>query len=109
MGEGACLAPRELSSSIFVTHWGRLAHPPPNHSTTYRQNGWRVPPWHEKMYGAVRCFEPGKDVLLPVYKSRPFVQSSPFLTGRKLKRSILFNFRGNMHLRDPSFSFGLRQ
>ena len=34
-------------------------------------------------------------VLLPIFKSRRFVQASPQLTGRTVPRRVLFNFRGN--------------
>jgi hypothetical protein len=107
--EGACLAPKELSPSILVSHWGRRTRHPPNHTSTSSGQGWHVPPYFHDMYGAEVCFERGKDVLLPIYKSRGFVQASPFLTGRRRERKFLFNFRGNAHLNQPGYSLGLRQ
>ena len=56
-----------------------------------------------------QCFLPGKDVLLPIFKSRTFVQSSPFLTGVHRERKILFSFLGNALRQPPRFSIGLRQ
>ena len=61
------------------------------------------------MVGSERCFTPGKDVLLPIYKSRGFVQVSPYVTGKPVKKNVLFNFRGNAHLNQPQYSMGLRQ
>jgi len=107
--EGACLAPVEIAPAILVSHWGRLVRQPPNHTTTSAGHGWRVAPWFRRMYGSERCFEPGKDVLLPIFKSRGFVQASPFLTGKPTKRNVLLNFRGNAHLNQPNYAFGLRQ
>jgi hypothetical protein len=107
--EGACLAPVELSPSILVSHWGRLQLRPPNHTSTSSGQGWHVEPYVKRMYGSLRCFEPGKDALLPIFKSRNFVQTSPFVTGRAPARNVLFNFRGNAHLNQPQYSMGLRQ
>ena len=100
--EGACLAPKELSSAILVSHWGRLVLRPPNHTSTSSGHGWHVKPYYEQMYGHERCFEPHKDVLLPIYKSRGFVQASPYLTGKFEHRHALLNFRGNAHLDQPA-------
>ena len=107
--EGACLAPKEITAAIFVSHWGRLTRHPPNHTSTSAGHGWHVSPFKEQMYGHERCFEPGKDVLLPIFKSRGFVQASPYLTGKLTPRNVLLNFRGNAHVNQPAYSFGLRQ
>lgn len=107
--EGACLAPKELSPSILVSHWGRLLRKPHNHTSTSTGQGWHVGSQVARMYGADRCFSPGKDVLLPIFKSRNFVQCSPFVTGKHVRRNVLLNFRGNAHLNQPAYSFGLRQ
>jgi hypothetical protein len=107
--EGACLAPKEITAAIFVSHWGRLTRHPPNHTSTSAGHGWHVSPYKEQMYGHERCFEPGKDVLLPIFKSRGFVQASPYLTGKLTPRNVLLNFRGNAHVNQPAYSFGLRQ
>ena len=48
-------------------------------------------------------------MLLPIFKSRRFLQSSPFLTGVRLERRILFSFLGNAVHQPPAFSMGLRQ
>jgi len=115
--EGACLAPIELSDAILVTHWGRTELHPPNHTTISAGQGWHEEnpkdssgkPYYMRMYGSRQCFLPGKDVLLPIFKSRRFVQSSPFLTGVRLERKILFSFLGNAVNQPPRFSMGLRQ
>ena len=57
--EGACLAPAEISESIFVTHWGRLQRRPPNHTTISAGQGWHVPPWHKQMMGGAHQCSPG--------------------------------------------------
>ena len=107
--EGACLAPKEIAPSILISHWGRLMLHPNNHTSTSTGQGWHVSPHYHQMYGATRCFEPGKDLLLPIYKSRNFVQTSPYVTGKHVPRTVLFNFRGNAHLNQPQYSLGLRQ
>ena len=49
-----------------------------------------MPPWHKQMMGgAHQCYLPGKDVLLPIFKSRRFISSSPFLTGLAPSRPVL--------------------
>ena len=108
--EGACVAPIELRRSILVTHWGRLQHKPPNHTTISAGQGWHQRPWHLKMMGgAAQCYQPGKDILLPIFKSRRFISSSPFLTGHTPRRPVLLSFLGNALNQPPAFSFGLRQ
>ena len=107
--EGACLAPIEIERSVLVSHWGRTMLHPNNHTSTSTGQGWHVPGYFGRMVGAHRCFTPGKDVLLPIYKSRNFVQASPFVTGKTFPRNVLFNFRGNAHLNQPGYSLGLRQ
>ena len=37
------------------------------------------------------------------------MQCSPYLTGKQPERNVLLNFRGNAHLNQPQYSFGLRQ
>ena len=93
--EGACVAPIELRRSILITHWGRTQPKPPNHTTISAGQGWHQRPWHLKMMGgAAQCYLPGKDVLLPIFKSRRFISSSPFLTGHTPRRPVLFSFLG---------------
>ena len=89
------MAPIELRRSILITHWGRTQPKPPNHTTISAGQGWHQRPWHLKMMGgAAQCYLPGKDVLLPIFKSRRFISSSPFLTGHTPRRPVLFSFLG---------------
>ena len=101
--EGACVAPIELRRSILITHWGRTQPKPPNHTTISAGQGWHQRPWHLKMMGgAAQCYLPGKDVLLPIFKSRRFISSSPFLTGHTPRRPVLFSFLGAAPRLEPS-------
>ena len=50
--EGACLAPSEINTSILISHWGRTMLRPNNHTSTSHGQGWHVPPYHRRMYGA---------------------------------------------------------
>ena len=107
--EGACLAPIELAPSVLISHWGRTQRHPPNHTTISAGHGWHTPPYFHQMYGREQCYTRGKDVLLPIYKSRPHVVASPYLTGKPTNRHALFNFRGNALNQPPHFSMGMRQ
>ena len=97
------MAPIELRRSILITHWGRTQPKPPNHTTISAGQGWHQRPWHLKMMGgATQCYLPGKDVLLPIFKSRRFISSSPFLTGHTPRRPVLFSFLGAAPRLEPS-------
>ena len=109
MDEGACAAPIELAPSILVSHWGRTQAPPGNHTTIAPGHGWHVEPYVRRMYGSNVCYDPRKDLLLPVYLPWDFVSRSPYLTGQQPERNVLFMLRGDALSKPKGYSLGLRQ
>ena len=70
--EGACIAPIELRPSILLTAWGRSELHPPNSTTVMPEHNWHQgEPFLSQMYGSHRCFEPHKDILMPVFTPPP--------------------------------------
>ena len=68
--EGACIAPIELRSSILLTSWGRQELHPRNSTTTMPEHTWWYPAYLPRMYASHRCFDPAKDILMPVCTRR---------------------------------------
>lgn len=112
--EGACVAPIELRNATFLTSWGRLQMHPPNATTTMSEHSWYVPEYVKDMYASHRCYDPEKDILMPVYTSMKQLGKSPYLqpsTVERLnqQRDILFSWRGQVLQQFPKYSLGIRQ
>ena len=58
-----------MNRSIFLTSWGRLEMQPKNATTTMVEHYWFVPEHVPKMYASYRCYDPVKDIVMPVYTS----------------------------------------
>ena len=69
-----------------------------------------MPEYVKNMYASVRCYDPDKDVLMPVYTSVTLMRHSPFLTPRGVHpdRKRLFHWRGQMLPHFPKYSLGIR-
>ena len=113
--EGACVAPIELQNATLLTSWGRLQQRPQNATTTMVEHSWYVPAYVKNMYASLHCFDPRKDILMPVFTSVKQIFNSPHLHGypKKLRptteRSLLFHWRGQTLYHFPAYSFGIRQ
>ena len=110
--EGACVAPIELQNATLLTSWGRLAHPPNNATTSMVEHSWYVPEFVRTMYASVRCYDPRKDILMPVFTPITQIYTSPHLHGNKIAkggRRLLFSWRGQVLYHFPRYSLGIRQ
>lgn len=109
--EGACVAPVELRNATLLTSWGRLQRQPQNATTTMVEHSWYVPAFVKQMYASLHCYDPSKDILLPVFTSIKQIARSPHVhrpRGLSPKR-WLFHWRGQVLYHFPNYSFGIRQ
>ena len=110
--EGACVAPIELQNATLLTSWGRLQKKPENATTTMVEHSWFVRNFVQNMYASLQCYDPKKDILMPVFTSIKQIFTSPHLhpERRKVKtRSLLFHWRGQVLYHFPKYSLGIRQ
>lgn len=70
-----------------------------------------VPSFVKHMYASLHCYDPAKDILLPVFTSIKQIAKSPHVhpEQQKQKRTILFHWRGQVLYHFPNYSFGIRQ
>jgi hypothetical protein len=77
--EGACAAPVEVGSrAILLSSWGRIGHVT-NSTTIMPESIWRWPGFVNEMYGASTCFDPAKDILMPVFTPVPVLAEAAAL------------------------------
>eukprot|EP00325_Prymnesiales_sp_UTEX-LB-985_P011016 CAMPEP_0174751872 /NCGR_PEP_ID=MMETSP1094-20130205/100732_1 /TAXON_ID=156173 /ORGANISM="Chrysochromulina brevifilum, Strain UTEX LB 985" /LENGTH=337 /DNA_ID=CAMNT_0015957417 /DNA_START=19 /DNA_END=1032 /DNA_ORIENTATION=+ len=110
--EGACVAPIEFENATLLSSWGRLQPKPQNATTTMVEQKWFVPQFVNKMYASKHCYDPAKDILLPVFVSAKQIWSSPHLDAKptaNVRRTNLFHWRGQVLYHFPQYSFGIRQ
>jgi hypothetical protein len=116
--EGACWAPAELyNNSIVLTYWGR--NTPDNHPshTNYGQDNYSrnveddpaLPQGSLAVIGHHRCYTPGKDIVVPIWKLPEAYESSPFLGAAPVPRDIFAFHRGRVMPTMPQYSLGVRQ
>ena len=119
--EGACIAPVELRHSILLSSWGRHELHPANSTTSMPEHAWFYKDFVPSMYASHRCFDPAKDILMPVFTKLDMLEKSLALRGRpdapanasvvRGRHGWLFHFRGQV-LHEPRhrhYSFGIRQ
>jgi hypothetical protein len=118
--EGACWAPNEIASSIWLTHWGRMGL---NHSsnTAYFRDSYsseevsvRMPNGWLKTIQGHACYSPDKDLVIPMLKPPVQHRSSPIHSNDDpfKQREILFSFVGELGRsgrRLRHYSRGIRQ
>lgn len=77
------------------------------------EHSWFYPKYVRNMYASKRCFDPQKDILMPVFTSIKQLLTSPHLDeGRAPKRGPrgrLFHWRGQVLRQFPKYSMGIRQ
>mmetsp|Transcript_19563 Transcript_19563/g.42445 ORF Transcript_19563/g.42445 Transcript_19563/m.42445 type:complete len:788 (+) Transcript_19563:181-2544(+) len=114
--EGACWAPNEVLPAIWLTHWGRLglnhtsnsAFGPDNYNVDHKTK--RTPEGWLKGIEGHACYEPGKDLVLPSFKSQRHYHKSPLMGNPAKHRDILLFFKGDVgRRRMPNYSRGVRQ
>ena len=71
---------------------------PQNATTTMVEHSWYVPSYVRHMYASLHCYNPSKDILLPVFTSVRQIAKSPHLKPPHLRtrRSLLFHWRGQV-------------
>jgi hypothetical protein len=116
--EGACYMPTEIyNTSIVLTHWGRLdlehesgtAFAPDYYGCKLVWPGYQDTDWTE-LYKGHACFTPGKDLVIPLFKSPGKFHWSPLLGAAPLERDVLLYFRGDVGLHwAKHYSRGIRQ
>ena len=81
---------------------------PQNATTTMLEHSWFVPNYVKHMYASLQCYDPTKDILLPVFTSVKQIAKSPHLLPPELRRerTILFHWRGQVLYHFPRYSFG---
>ena len=102
--EGACIAPVELRHSILLSSWGRHELHPANSTTSMPEHAWFYKDFVPSMYASHRCFDPAKDILMPVFTKLDMLEKSLALRGRpdapanasvvRGRHGWLFHFRG---------------
>lgn len=102
--EGACWAPIDIWPGVMLTHWGKMDWPHESHSSYWPDN-YTNDVFHKDMpYGwlnytskAHPCYDPQKDLVIPIFKQPPHYAESHFMGADEArKRDILLFFRGDM-------------
>ncbi|KAL4452535.1 hypothetical protein ABPG75_008197 [Micractinium tetrahymenae] len=115
--EASCYVPAAIRSSIILTHWGRMDGP--NHTTTtgywedeysteFHHPHWAPDGFLWKFQGH-QCYDPVKDLVVPLMKNPDHFHKSPLLGGTTRNRTILAFHRGLVQMGWPPYSRGIRQ
>lgn len=114
--EGSCWVPAAIRPSIILSHWGRKGK---NHTsdTAYGPDDYSAntkhPHWDPKGFlprlGDHACYEPGKDMVVPLLKRPDHFWASPLLGARARNRTFLAFHRGRVQTDLPKYSRGVRQ
>ncbi|MEW5310146.1 MAG: hypothetical protein WDW38_001973 [Sanguina aurantia] len=116
--EGACWWPKEAyDNSIVLTHWGRLdvhhqsnsAYFYDNYTKPMYHKEWAPGDWRDLIKDHV-CFDPHKDLVIPMWKMPGHFRTSPLVGAAPRERKFLLSFIGDMGThRFPYYSRGIRQ
>ena len=113
--EGPCFCPREIRSSILLTHYGYYAQPAKPMGTFGDDNFLHDRGFYNRWIGnaddPAQCFKRGKDIVIPPWKIPNFWKDALRNNASKISpREGLFYFAGELGARrDPNYSHGLRQ
>ncbi len=120
--EGPCFAPRELRSSILLTHYGYWSAKPRPWGTYYDDNFMQDPNFYRRHLGDPKrptpCFARGRDLVIPPWKAPDFwgaaFEKISLRASDRAKLSAprdgLVFFAGDLGLRRlPGYSHDLRQ
>ncbi|GLI69588.1 hypothetical protein VaNZ11_014247 [Volvox africanus] len=114
--EGACWAPNVLLNATWLTHWGRtdLVHESKTsfEADNYTKDyvGWRQPEGFVKLIRGHPCYDPVKDLVIPIWRPPQHYWRSPLLSAPAKPRDIFLFFRGDVGKRRTIlYSRGVRQ
>ncbi|MEW5312044.1 MAG: hypothetical protein WDW38_003706 [Sanguina aurantia] len=88
---------------IMLTHWGRMDFPHFS-NTGYGADNYSLEFEHRELPGgflattsqAHPCYDPVKDLAIPLFKDPNHMHASPYLGRPQPKRDLLMSFRGDM-------------
>ncbi|KAL4856557.1 putative glycosyltransferase [Chlorella vulgaris] len=111
--EGSCWIPAALRPAIILSHWGRTDFPyisqtsfgPDNYSLNITHPVWQ-PEGHLGKLSAFPCYDPRKDLTVPLTWSPNKYGSSPLLGAPTRERHILAFFKGQVMEDKPAYSRG---
>ncbi|KAG2444184.1 hypothetical protein HYH02_009122 [Chlamydomonas schloesseri] len=114
--EGACWAPKSITKSVWLTHWGRTDVQHTSKTSFEADNYTRdfVSPRQPKGYtylieGHV-CYDPKKDLVVPIWRPPLHYARSPLQGAPAKPRDIFLFFRGDVgKKRSMLYSRGVRQ
>ncbi|EPS60428.1 adenylosuccinate synthetase, partial [Genlisea aurea] len=109
--EGACMAPKEVWNGVMLVHWGNTNKKHRNSTTAYNDDNWDSIP--QDLRGNHSCFDPVKDIVIPVWKNPKLISSKSHDRPRE-DRKTLFYFNGNLGplyngRPEDRYSMGIRQ
>ncbi|KAI3432296.1 hypothetical protein D9Q98_003856 [Chlorella vulgaris] len=114
--EGSCWLPAVLRPAIVLSHWGRTEVNPPagsgygpdNYSFEVMHPVYQ-PEGHLSKLGSFPCYDPSKDMIIPLMSSPNKYHASPLLGAPTYKRHILAFFNGRIQPEIVNYSRGTRQ
>ena len=104
--EGPCFAPREIRTSILLTHYGYWAPKPRPWGTYYDDNFMQDPRFYKRHIGdpdhPTPCFARGHDLVIPPWKvpsfwQRAFQTVTPAAVEARTRQGLVF-FAGDLGL-----------
>ncbi|PSC76549.1 exostosin-like glycosyltransferase [Micractinium conductrix] len=115
--EGTCWAPAAIKNSIILGHWGRMdanhtsntAYGHDNYSQDYQHPQFDPEGFQKKMAPWLPCYDPQKDLVMPLQKRPDHYHLSPLLGGATRERAWLAFHRGRVQFELPQYSRGIRQ
>ncbi|KAL4427651.1 hypothetical protein ABPG75_001740 [Micractinium tetrahymenae] len=116
--EGSCWVPSVLRPAIHLVHWGRTDVPhtsesgyaPDNYSINATHPVWQPEGHFAKLQqDKYPCYDPSKDLVIPMMHSPTKYKQSPFLGGPERNRTMLAFFKGRIQPDNPKYSRGTRQ
>ncbi|KAL4427668.1 hypothetical protein ABPG75_001757 [Micractinium tetrahymenae] len=114
--EGSCWVPSVIRPSIILSHWGRkdvnhtsgTAYDADNYSMEYVHPQYDPKGFQRRIAGHP-CYDPHKDLIMPLMKTPDHFHRSPLLGGRAHERKYLAFHRGRVQHQLPGYSRGIRQ
>ncbi|KAG2432503.1 hypothetical protein HXX76_008848 [Chlamydomonas incerta] len=113
--EGACSAWKGVWPGVMLSHWGRTDFPHAsgtgylndNYTYTVRNRLYGendLGDWRNATSWAHPCFDPAKDLVIPVFKDPQHYRRSPYLgaPAAAAPRDLLGFFMGDLRLADPA-------
>ncbi|KAI3425325.1 hypothetical protein D9Q98_009089 [Chlorella vulgaris] len=114
--EGSCLIPAAIRPSIILSHWGRMdaTHKSDTgywmdvYSAEFKHPHWEPDGFLRKL-GKWPCYDPVKDLIMPLPKRPEHYHLSPLVGAPARNRTWLAFHRGRVQPGNPGYSRGIRQ